>query len=329
MVLMNFKKLNFRSDEVLRNQYVSHLGNVRFGLLLEYLDLMAGETALNYLKENNELASTVVTAAIDEINLCKPIRADTNVRFSGEVINVGKTSLDVLINVFADNEKDKGFSASCHFVMVAMSDNLKPLEIKKKYCPFFEWQKVRMGTIAKKRKEYNDFFENENSLIKLFKDSDELIEGVLMNDTVLKNNFVMFPQQQNIHGKMFGGYLMRLAYELSWITALKYGTKEFNQVPLPVRVDKINFYKPVEIGDVLELTSCVCYVGKTSLQVEVDVKKTNSKIDNFVVTNSCIFTFVMRDLNGSPKILPKLNPSSFQEFKKVYLAEERIKRIKK
>lgn len=42
---------------------------------------------------------------------------------------------------------------------------------------------------------------------------------VWMEDTVLKNTILCQPQDRNIHQKVFGGLLMRHAYELAWTTA--------------------------------------------------------------------------------------------------------------
>ena len=36
-------------------------------------------------------------------------------------------------------------------------------------------------------------------------------QALLMKDTVMQNTFVCQPQQRNIHGRMFGGFLMRYA----------------------------------------------------------------------------------------------------------------------
>ncbi|KAL0952552.1 hypothetical protein HGRIS_006809 [Hohenbuehelia grisea] len=42
------------------------------------------------------------------------------------------------------------------------------------------------------------------------------MERVWMGDTRIEKCMVMFPQERNVHSKVFGGYLMRLAYEVSY-----------------------------------------------------------------------------------------------------------------
>jgi hypothetical protein len=63
----------------------------------------------------------------------------------------------------------------------------------------------------------------------------------------------------SIHGKVFGGYLMRLAYELSYTSASLFARE-------PVRffsLDKIAFAKPVPVGSILRLTAHVLHAART------------------------------------------------------------------
>lgn len=39
---------------------------------------------------------------------------------------------------------------------------------------------------------------------------------VWLEDARLKNSILCFPSKRNLHGKIFGGYLMRTAYETAW-----------------------------------------------------------------------------------------------------------------
>lgn len=42
---------------------------------------------------------------------------------------------------------------------------------------------------------------------------------VWMEDARLKNSILCFPSKRNLYGKIFGGYLMRQAYEAAWANA--------------------------------------------------------------------------------------------------------------
>jgi acyl-coenzyme A thioesterase 9 len=80
---------------------------------------------------------------------------------------------------------------------------------------------------------------------------------VYMHQTKLQNVMYMYPQSRNVFGKVFGGWLMREAYELAWLTASLFA----RSTPTFVCIDDIHFIEPVEIGAVLELNSVVAFVG--------------------------------------------------------------------
>jgi acyl-coenzyme A thioesterase 9 len=79
---------------------------------------------------------------------------------------------------------------------------------------------------------------------------------VWLGDTRLEKCMLMFPQERNVHQKIFGGYLMRLAYELGFSNAslfMRGGHVRF------LSLDGISFAQPVPIGSILRLTSYVLH----------------------------------------------------------------------
>lgn len=66
-------------------------------------------------------------------------------------------------------------------------------------------------------------------------------DSILIKDTILQNSLVCQPQQRNIHGRIFGGFLMRRAFELAYATAYSFA----GAAPCFVEVDHVNFLKPV------------------------------------------------------------------------------------
>ena len=59
--------------------------------------------------------------------------------------------------------------------------------------------------------------------------------AVLMDSTRLSNTFTCQPQNRNMHGRIFGGFLMRRAYELAYATVHMFaGTR-----PRFVQVDRV------------------------------------------------------------------------------------------
>ncbi|HEX7623074.1 MAG TPA: acyl-CoA thioesterase, partial [Anaeromyxobacteraceae bacterium] len=92
-------------------------GNLRFGLLLEVLDKLAEETALEYARLAHPDAR-VVTAAVDNILVRHPADVARDLQLSARVNHVGRSSLEVGIRVTQPGDPTVHV-ASCYFTMVA------------------------------------------------------------------------------------------------------------------------------------------------------------------------------------------------------------------
>ena len=77
----------------------------------------------------------------------------------------------------------------------------------------------------------------------------------LMDSTKMDNTLTCQPQHQNTAGRIFGGFLMRRAFELAHASAYTFSGHR----PRFLEVDQIVFKKPVNIGDLLRFTSRVLY----------------------------------------------------------------------
>lgn len=69
-------------------------------------------------------------------------------------------------------------------------------------------------------------------------------DSILIRDTCLENALICQPQQRNIHGRIFGGFLMQRAFELAFSTAYAF----VGQMPRFLEVDHVDFLKPVSVN---------------------------------------------------------------------------------
>ena len=67
---------------------------------------------------------------------------------------------------------------------------------------------------------------------------------VYIKDTTQRNLIICMPQDRNIHNNIFGGFLMRQAYELAYAT----GSLFMGGQPQFLSLDELVFKKPVPIG---------------------------------------------------------------------------------
>jgi acyl-CoA hydrolase len=102
-----------------------------------HYDTLFGGTALNWMDEVAFITATrycrqkMVTVSSDKIDFNKAIPAGTIVELVGTVQKIGRTSLEVLVEVFTEEmySESREKSISGIFTMVAIDDNKKPVSI--------------------------------------------------------------------------------------------------------------------------------------------------------------------------------------------------------
>lgn len=123
----------------------------------------------------------------------------------------------------------------------------------------FEEAEARSTLRKRKRVEERKEFENGEvnrleALLtegRIFCDMPALADrnSILLRDTLLENSLICQPQQRNIHGRIFGGFLMNRAFELAFSTAYAFA----GLVPYFLEVDHVDFLRPVSTGIVFFL----------------------------------------------------------------------------
>lgn len=122
-----------------------------------------------------------------------------------------------------------------------------------------------------------------------------------MEDTSVKNVTICQPEQRNIYNKIFGGFLMRKAFELAWINACMFSKSR----PLISVVDDITFKKPVVIGSILYFNSHIVYTKGNEMVTKVLAEKVEPETGEHEVTNEFFFTFVAPDRAQLSQVIPK------------------------
>ncbi|MFM9957523.1 MAG: acyl-CoA thioesterase [Phycisphaerales bacterium] len=107
---------------------------------------------------------------------------------------------------------------------------------------------------------------------------------------------VMMPQDTNPQGTVFGGVILSLIDQAAWIEALR-------QAPLryvTVAFEKIEFHRPVEVGDVTSLWADTMRIGRTSIRVRVLVKAYRPRLNTEIDVTSGEVVMVAVGEDGSP-----------------------------
>jgi len=123
-----------------------------------------------------------------------------------------------------------------------------------------------------------------------------------VSESAMTTYRLMMPTDANVSGNVFGGAIMRYMDEIAGIVALRHaGTRT-----VTASIDRMNFYAPVLVGDLLILKAAVNFVGRTSMEVGVRIEAQDPKTGRLVHTGSCYLTYVALDAQGRPTPVPGL-----------------------
>ena len=94
------------------------------GTLMAWMDVVAAVTARRHS------GCHVTTASVKELNFRAPAHGDDTLVLTGEVVYVGRTSMEILVSVYIEelNGEEKLINEA-HFVMVAIDENERPVEV--------------------------------------------------------------------------------------------------------------------------------------------------------------------------------------------------------
>ncbi len=109
------------------------------------------------------------------------------------------------------------------------------------------------------------------------------------------------PSDANIHGDVFGGWIMSQVDIAGSLPAVK----RANGRVATVAVNSFVFKEPVYVGDLLSFYAEVEKVGKTSITVRVEVLAERNRLNNDVVrVTEATLTYVATDEARKPRLLP-------------------------
>ncbi|CEP13672.1 hypothetical protein [Parasitella parasitica] len=149
----------------------------------------------------------------------------------------------------------------------------------------------------------DDAFVNSHSADEMQRLPDNM---VWMRDTKIESNFLMQPQDRNIHNNIFGGYLMRRAYELAYANTTLFMKSSATTL---LSMDEVTFRRPVHVGTLLNLRSGIVLsegYPHRSVQVRVIAEVINIEKGTREITNVFHFTLASSDDKVKlRRILPK------------------------
>lgn len=122
----------------------------------------------------------------------------------------------------------------------------------------------------------------------------------------------MFPSNANPSGNVFGGYILKQIDLVAGLVAQRHA--QTNAVT--ASIDRVNFLKPVFVGEVLVLHARLNYVHRSSMEIEISVSAENLTKGTSTLTGTAFVTMVALDKNGKPTQVPELILESEEDKRK-------------
>lgn len=117
---------------------------------------------------------------------------------------------------------------------------------------------------------------------------------------------MVFPEQTNHYGTLFGGEALALMDKTAFILGSRYCRRNV----VTASSERIDFRYPVQQGQLAEFIGTVIKTGRTSITIQVDMYAENllSGVRHLCTKGS--FVLVALDDDGKPVEIPRLNTLS-------------------
>ena len=128
------------------------------------------------------------------------------------------------------------------------------------------------------------------------------MEGKTVNESRVTVSHVTLPQDANIAGNVHGGVVMKHIDIAAGVVAIRHARGN----AVTASIDRLDFFHPVFIGNLLILKASINMVGKSSMEVGVRVEAEDFFTGDINHTSSAYLTFVALDEDGRPEEVPPL-----------------------
>ncbi|HEY8349360.1 MAG TPA: acyl-CoA thioesterase [Clostridia bacterium] len=145
-------------------------------------------------------------------------------------------------------------------------------------------------------------------------------------ESMVEMTELVLPNDTNLLGNLLGGRLMHLIDVAGAMAAQRH----CNRAVVTACIDSVDFRHPVKQGRAVILRAKVTWVGRTSLEVRVDVFSEDFLTGKREFNSNAYLTFVAVDSEGKPVEVCGLRPETDEEKKEYEAAirrrDERLKR---
>ncbi|MFB6091513.1 MAG: acyl-CoA thioesterase [Haloquadratum sp.] len=139
-----------------------------------------------------------------------------------------------------------------------------------------------------------------------------------LEETYIENRVLVQPNDTNNNDTAHGGNVVKWMDEVGAMSAMRFA----GQTCVTVRMESVDFHRPIPRGDVARIESYVYEAGSTSVTVHLRVFSEDPLSGEGELTAESHFVYVAIDDEGSPSPVPDLEVATDREEELESLARE-------
>ena len=244
-------------------------GHVHHGKVLEWIDKAGYACAVGWSQ------SYCVTAYVGNVRFDRPLESGHLVEVSAKVVFTGRTSMHVLCRVTAaDPRGGSPFEAcSCLLIFVAIDEHGRPHPVPT-WTPTEDTDKAQADEAQR--------------AIGLRSEIEEMMRAQTYADesptTRSITRFLAAPTDVNWGGKVHGGNAMRWIDEAATLCGAKWNATEC----ISIYAGGVRFYRPIQIGDLVELDARLLHTGERTMHISIHVRSGDPRYPEMQLTTHCL-----------------------------------------
>ena len=269
-------------------------------------------------------AGPVLLAHVDDVFFVNPVLLGEVLDVSSWVEYVGTSSMEAAVKVTSKSPIGEGEKLTTYSYMafVAVDDCEKPRKILATLAPLSEEEAV-----------YRMAEERRRSRLKQLGDKAARLTDIGPYAPAARwradSARMVFPDDTVYKGIMFAGRLLFIMDEQAGYVADSFA----RQVCVTASVDSMDFNGPIYVGDFLEFSAALTYVGRSSAEVGVKVVSSSPASGEKKHVGTGFFTYVALKAQGQTSMMPSYTPETSEERRTWEVAEarrrDRLDRLKR
>ena len=263
-------------------------GFVDGGKVLEWIDKAGYAAAVGWA------GTYAVTGYVGNIHFIHPVRSTDLVVVQARIVYTGRTSMQIVCTVSSGDPRsdESTLNTQCILQFVAMEDD-KPVPVAP-FEPRDDWER-----------EQHDRAVELNGARRAIEEAmaEQTFEGEseACRETL---RFLADPTDVNWGGKVHGGYVMAWIDNAAQIVAERWG----GGPAALVFAGGVRFYRPMFIGDLVEVEARLLLTGTTSMHINVTVRSGDPRTRQLRETTHCTMVFCGIDDKGRKRPVPDWEP---------------------